>query len=135
MASTASAAASALVIGALVAGGAFAGSSGPYPSSRGFSVTGSVSGLYPGGKAWLPARVRNPHRRPLRLVSLTVVVRGARRGCSGVNIEVRPFRGRLVIPPRRARVVRLLARMPLTAAPECNGARFPLVFRGRGTLR
>jgi hypothetical protein len=135
VAPTASAAASALVIGALVAGGAFAGSSGPYPSSRGFSVTGSVSGLYPGGKAWLPARVRNPYRRPLRLLSLTVAVRGGRRACSGANLEVRPFRGRLVIPPRRARVVRLLARMPLTAAPECNGARFPLIFRGRGTLR
>jgi hypothetical protein len=132
---TASAAASALLIGTLAAGGALAGSSGPPPSSRGFTVTGSVSGLYPGGRAWLPATVRNPYRRPLRLLSLTAVVRRGRRACSGANLEVRPFRGRLTVPPRRSRVVRLRVRMPLTAAPECNGARFPLVFRGRGVLR
>lgn len=123
------------MIGALVAGGAPAGSSGPYPAPRGFSVSGSVVGLYPGGKAWLPATVRNPYRRPLRLVSLEVSVRGGRRWCSNANLEVRPFRGRLVIPARRKRVVRLLARMPVTAAPECSGARFPLTFRARGILR
>jgi hypothetical protein len=127
--------AAASMIGALVAGGALAGSSAPYPSSRGFSVSGSVSGLYPGGKAWLPAKVRNPYRRPLRLHSLKVVVRGGRRACSGSNLQVRPFSGRIVIQPRRTRVIRLLVRMPLTAAPECNGARFRLDFRARGTLR
>lgn len=135
MGRTASAVATASMIGALVAGGAPAGSSGPYPAPRDFSVSGSVSGLYPGGKAWLRATVRNPYRRPLRLLSLTAAVGRARRACTGSNLDVRPFRGRLVVPPRRARVVRLLVRMPLTAAPECNGARFPLTFRARGTVR
>lgn len=131
----ASAGAAASLIGALVAGGALGGSSGPHPSPRGFTVSGSVAGLYPGGRAWLRATVRNPYRRPLRVLSLTAAVRPGRRACSGANLDVRPFRGRLVVPPRRSRVIRLLVRMPLTAAPECNGARFPLVFRGRGVLR
>jgi hypothetical protein len=132
---TTSAVAAASMLCALVAGGALAGSSGPYPAPRGFTVTGSVSGLFPGGKAWLRATVRNPYRRPLRLVSLTVDVRSGLRACSGSNLDVRPFRGRLVVPSRRTRVVRLLVRMPLTAAPECSGARFPLTFRARGILR
>jgi len=132
---TTSAVAAASIIGALVAGSALAGSSGPDPAPRGFVVTGSVSGLSPGGRAWLRATVRNPYRRLLRVHSVTVAVRGARPGCSGSNVDVRPFTGRLLVPPRRARVVRLLVRMPLTAAPECRGASFPLAFRGRGTLR
>ena len=132
---TATTASSALVIGALVAGGAVARSSDPRPQLRGFTVTGSVSGVLPGGRVWLPATIRNPYRRRLVVSSVTVAVGRARSACSASNLDVRPFRGRVVVPPRRSRIVRVLVRMPLTAAPECNGAKFPLRFRAKGLLR
>jgi hypothetical protein len=102
------------------------------PSARvSFRVSGSVSGLYPGAKRSLVVTVKNPFRRRLRLVSLRATARPARRGCSGWNVEVRPFAGRRTIRPRGSARVRLLARMPASVAEECKGARFPLVFRGR----
>jgi hypothetical protein len=130
-----SAAAAAALIGAVAVAGALGRGGGPGASPHGFTIRGSVDGLLPGRTAWLPAVVRNPYGRPMRLRSLSVDVRQARRGCAGSNLEVRPFRGNLVFRPRASRVVRLLARMPVTAAPECQGARFPLRFRGRASLR
>lgn len=129
---TVAAAASALIAGALVAGAAVGFPRGPEPALRGFTVTGSVDGLLPGGRAWLRATVRNPYRRPLRVTSVTAAVGRGGRACAGSNLHVRPFTGRLVVPPRRARVVRLRVEMPMTAAPECSGVRFPLRFRAKG---
>jgi hypothetical protein len=123
------------LIGAVAAAGAFAGGDGHRPDRRSFTVKGSVSGLYPGRSVLLPAVVRNRSRRPIRLVYLTARVRDPGRTCTRHNLEVRPFHGRFLIPGRRSRVVRLRVRMPETAAPECRGARFPLVFSGRAVTR
>jgi hypothetical protein len=100
-----------------------------------FRVTGSVSGLYPGARRSMRVKIRNPFRGAIVVRSVTAQVRRARRACSGSNVEVRPFRGRVRVPARGARVVGLLVRMPATAADECRGARFPLVFRARAALR
>jgi hypothetical protein len=100
-----------------------------------FKVTGSVEGLLPGVPGFIPVKVRNPYRRPMTLVSVTARVRNANERCTRWNLEVRPFRGRLRIPRGRTRVARLRVRMPLTAAPECRGAKFPLDFRARAVVR
>jgi hypothetical protein len=105
------------------------------PGAVGFRVTGSVGGMYPGARRFLNLKIRNPYKRPMRLVAVTARVRGPRRACTRWNLDVRPFRGRLVIPRGRARIARLLVRMPRTAAQECNGARFPLVFRARAVVQ
>jgi hypothetical protein len=101
----------------------------------GFGLSGSVDGLYPGARRAMKVTIRNPFRRRLELVSVRASVGRARRACSGANLEVRPFRGRLRIARRQRRVVRLLATMAPTAAEECKRARFPLRFRARGVLR
>jgi hypothetical protein len=100
-----------------------------------FSLGGNVVGLYPGAKRQLAVNVRNPFRRKLRLVAVDTEVRRASRLCTAANLDIRPFRGALLIAPRRTRVVRLRVLMPETAAQECSAARFPLVFRARAVLR
>src|SRR5687767_3531228 len=96
------------------------------PGPVGFGVSGSVQGLFPGARRFMSVRIRNPYHRPMRLVSLSTDVRRARRLCTGSNVDVRPFRGRLSIQPGRTRVIRLLVHMQPTVAAECKGARFPL---------
>lgn len=100
-----------------------------------FRVTGSVEGLVPGIPGVIPVKVRNPYRRPMTLVSVTARVRNASERCTRWNLDVRPFRGRLRIPRGRTRVARLRVRMPLNAAPECRGAKFPLDFRARAVVQ
>jgi hypothetical protein len=106
-----------------------------HPAQVGFRVSGSVQGLFPGARRFMSVKIRNPYGRPMRLVSLSADVRRARRLCTGSNVDVRPFRGRLSISPRRTRVVRLLVHMQPTVAEECKGARFPLRFRAKAVLR
>ena len=105
------------------------------PADVQFRVSGSISGLFPGARRFMNVKIRNPYRRAMRVVSVSADVRRARRLCTRSNVDVRPFRGRLSIPPRRTRVVRLLVEMQPTVAEECKGARFPLRFRARAVLR
>jgi hypothetical protein len=100
-----------------------------------FRLSGSIEGLYPGARRAMKVTVRNPFVRTMELVSVRAGVERAGRACSGQNVVVRPFRGRLRIPARRRRVVRLLVAMAPTAAEECKRARFPVRFRARGVLR
>jgi hypothetical protein len=99
-----------------------------------FKVTGSAEGLVPGAPGFIRVKIRNPYRGPMRVVSVTALVRNASPRCTGWNLDVRSFRGRLVIPRGRTGVARLRARLPLTAAPECAGARFPLDFRAKAVV-
>jgi hypothetical protein len=100
-----------------------------------FKVTGSVEGLAPGVPGVLRVKIRNPYRRAMRVVSLKVSVRDANPRCTRWNLDVRPFRGPLVVARGRTGIARLSVRMPVTSAPECWGARFPLDFRARAVVR
>jgi hypothetical protein len=110
-------------------------SGGRQPALVGFHLSGSVGGLYPGARKYMAVKIRNPYKRALRVVSIDVDVRRARRLCTGSNLDIRPFRGRLTIRARRTRTLKLLVGMEPTVAEECKGARFPLRFRARGVLR
>jgi hypothetical protein len=110
-------------------------SGGGQRSAVKFRLAGSVGGLYPGARRLMRVKIHNPYRRPIRVVSVTAKVKGGARYCTGANVDVRPFRGRVVIPRRRSRVVRLRVQMQPTAAQECSGARFPLLFRARAVVR
>jgi hypothetical protein len=100
-----------------------------------FRVSGSVAGLYPGARRFMNVKIQNPYRRSMRVVSVSAQVGRGKRFCTGANVHVRPFRVGVLIPRRRSRIVRLLVAMPRTAAPECDGARFPLVFRARAVVQ
>jgi len=98
-----------------------------------FTLRGHVGGLYPGARTRLLLAVHNPGRRPLRVRSITTRVRDAKPGCSGVNLQVDPYRGRLRVGAGRWRNVSVSVRMLPTTPLACQGARFPLAFRGRAT--
>jgi hypothetical protein len=89
------------------------------PGPKRFRITGSATGLYPGGVGTLTLRVR---------------VRDASRGCRASNLAIHRFRGFVDIRPRRTATLRLIARLSPRAPVACTGARFPLRFAARGSV-
>jgi hypothetical protein len=98
-----------------------------------FTLHGHVGGLYPGARTRLLIAVNNRGRRPLRVRSITTRVRDAKPGCSAKNLQVDPYRGRLRVGAGRRRNVSVSVRMLPTTPVACQGALFPLAFRGRAT--
>jgi hypothetical protein len=123
------------LITALAAGAAVgATSSGHHAQRRQFTLTGHVIGLYPGSHRRLTIVVRNRSRKPLRIRSVITRVRDAGPACRARNLRVSKFRGRLRVRPHRRRRIAVTVWMRPDAPDGCQGARFPLVFRGRATL-
>jgi hypothetical protein len=97
----------------------------------GFSVSGRVTGLYPGRTRAVSLRVANRHRVAILVTSLTARVRDGRAGCPARSLLVVPFRGAVRVAPRRRARIGVLVRMRRSAPDACQGASFPLRFRGR----
>jgi hypothetical protein len=98
-----------------------------------FTLRGHVDGLYPGARVRLLIAVHNRGRRPLRVRSITTRVRDAKPGCSAKNLQIGRYRGRLRVEARHWRNVSVSVRMLPTTPVACQGALFPLAFRGRAT--
>jgi hypothetical protein len=93
----------------------------------GLRVSARVRGrLYPGVRRPLLVTIGNRHRRVVTVTSVRVRVRRAPRGCPRRTVRLSRFAGRVRVPPRRRRVLRLRARMVPRAANACQGARFAL---------
>lgn len=100
--------------------------------TRRFRISGHIRGLAPGVGAKLRLRVSNPYGFRLVVRQITVRVGDANGACNRANLKIRRYRGRLRIPARRSRRVVLPARLKAAAPTACQGARFPLAYRGRG---
>jgi hypothetical protein len=120
----------ALLVVALAQSGA-PGKAGPRvrPPLR---VTGGLRSLYPGARRRLPLVVWSNRGFRIRVVSLTVRVGNARRGCGRKYLRVGPFRQRLVVPPHGFRTVDLPVTMLPGAPDACKRATFPLRFTVQG---
>lgn len=121
-----------LALGAAAAVGALGRH--PRKATRGFRLTGHVSGLYPGVHKRLVIVVRNRGRKAIRVRSITTRVRNAKGGCSGRNVHVSRWRGRLRVRGRSSRRVKVGVWLLPDSPNVCQGALFRLVFRGRATL-
>jgi hypothetical protein len=97
-----------------------------------FRLRGHVTGMYPGRHRRLVVQISNPQRRAIVVTSITATVGRAVIGCKGSNIRVRRFVGAKRVPARGRARVRLRVRMLRTAPDACEGARFPVVFSGKG---
>jgi hypothetical protein len=95
-------------------------------------VTGGLRYLYPGARRPLPLVIRNNRGFRIRVVSLTVRVRNARRGCGRSYLKVGHFRRKLVVAPHGFRTVSLPVTMLRSAPDACKRAVFPLRFTARG---
>ena len=116
----------ALLVVALAQSGA-PGKAGPRvrPPLR---VTGGLRSLYPGARRRLPLVVWSNRGFRIRVVSLTVRIGNARRGCGRRYLRVGRLRRRLVVPPNGFSTVELPVTMLLSAPDACKRATFPLRF-------
>jgi hypothetical protein len=95
-------------------------------------VTGGLRFLYPGARRPLPLVIRSNRGFRIRVVSLTVRVGNARRGCGHRYLKVGRFRRKLVVPPHGFRTLVLPVTMLRSAPDACKRASFPLRFTVRG---
>ena len=100
---------------------------------RSFSITGGVGGLFPGKTSALVLTVSNPDRVTIKVTSITTTVSNASLHCGGGNVEVTPFSGHLVVPPRKAGKATLLVTLVHTAPDTCQGTQFQFTYRGLAT--
>jgi len=126
----------ALAVSVLVGSFAFAAVLEPTaPDASGpahtFRVRGNVHGLYPGVKKKVKLHVRNRYAFPIRVLVVRVRVQRPFRGCPAKAVKIRPWRGKLKIPAHGTKVVHVRVAMRTWAPTACQGARFPLRYRGR----
>jgi len=95
-------------------------------------VSGGLLFLYPGARRPLPLVIRNNRRFRIRVVSLTVRVGNAKRGCGREYLRIGRFRRRLVVPPHGFRTLDLPVTMLRSAPDACKRALFPLRFTAGG---
>jgi hypothetical protein len=108
---------------------------GPVRATKGgFTLAGNIRGLLPGVHRRLVITVHNRGRRPLLVRSISVrIVRAASPGCAAKNLYVSRFRGRLRLRGHATRRIAVRVWMVRNSPSACQGAVFPLVFKGRAT--
>lgn len=124
-----------LALVATLSAAAAIGGSGPrrHGSHLGLGLSGHVAGLMPGQRARLTIHVKNRLRGVVHLRSVKTTVRAAARGCSGKNLVIAAYHGRLRIRPGRSAQVTVSVRMRRDSPNACQGKRFPLTFVGQAS--
>jgi hypothetical protein len=100
---------------------------------RGFTLSGHVSGILPGEQRQLAITARNRGRTPLLVRSVVTHVHDPSTACSGANLQVSKFRGRLRLGARESRRIVVSVSMSTASPSACQGAVFRLSFQGRAT--
>ncbi len=95
-----------------------------------FHIRGSVRGLYPGRVKKMRVRIRNPFGFPIKVREIRPRVQRPYRGCPPKAIRVRVWHGNVRVVAHTGKVVGVRIRMKLSAPNACQGARFPVRFRG-----
>jgi hypothetical protein len=95
-------------------------------------VSGGLRFLYPGAHRRLPLVVHSNRGFRIRVVSLTVRIGNARRGCGRKYLKVGRLRRPFVVPPHGFRTLQLPVTMLRSAPDACKRAAFPLVYTARG---
>lgn len=105
----------------------------PALSSTSFTISGKVGGLYPGAVLPLTLTVTNKLTVPIVLTSLTTKVGAASSSCGTANLAVAPFAGKLPVPAKGKASTTVQVTMAHSAPNACQGAIFPLHYRGQAT--
>jgi hypothetical protein len=108
---------------------------GPARATKGgFTLAGHIRGLLPGVRRRLVITVHNRGRHPLMVRSISVrIVRAPSPGCAAKNLHVSRFRGRLRLRGHATRRIAVRIWILRDSPSACQGAVFPLVFKGRAT--
>jgi hypothetical protein len=107
---------------------------GPARATKGgFTLSGHIRGLLPGIPRHLVITAHNRGRRPLLVRSITVRVRAAGPHCGAKNLHVSRFQGRMRLRGHASRRIAVRVSMLRDSPSACQGAVFPLAFKGRAT--
>jgi hypothetical protein len=95
-----------------------------------FDISGRVAGFYPGASVPLVLTLRNGNSFAISVTSVEVSVRPAGSGCGPANIEVGSFHGPVVVAAEDSATAEISMRMVEDPDDACQGATFPLDYRG-----
>jgi hypothetical protein len=110
-----------------------------------FTITGDVTGLYPGVWVGIPVRITNPHNFTLLVETLGAVVSAAPGGCPASNFDVAPWTatpGNAIAVPANAssflvpalkRPQIRLQNLPGSNQDTCKGVTISLSYSGTAT--
>ena len=98
-----------------------------------FTVSGSVSGLYPGANLPLVLTVTDPRKYSITVSSITTTVSSQAAGCPSANLAVAAFTGNLSVAAKQSAHTTVMVQMLHTAPDACQGAHFKLMYSGTGT--
>lgn len=95
-----------------------------------FTISGSVSGLFPGARSQLPLTLANTSRRDIEVTAVRATVADAGPGCSSTTLSITPFRGSVIVKAGGTASVSLAVTMSSDAPDACQGATYPLTYQG-----
>jgi hypothetical protein len=95
-----------------------------------FSISGRVSGLYPGAVLPLTLTVTNSRSFPIDVTSISAAVGAPGGGCAASNLMVTSFSGQLLVPGQGTRHAVLHVTLRHAAPNPCQGVVFPLSYSG-----
>src|SRR5215472_9199147 len=95
-----------------------------------FTISGGVSGLYPGSSLPLKLTITNPQQFTIDVTSVTTTVGAVSAGCAATLLSVTPFAGNLLVPAQGKATLVVQAALDHSAPDACQGAVFPLIHSG-----
>ena len=97
------------------------------------SVSGSVTGLFPGAHKALAVIVKNTTHVAIRVTRLSATVGNASATCAGANLSVGSFNGSRRVPASGSATITLPVTMSHAAGDACQGVHFPLHYSATAT--
>jgi hypothetical protein len=108
------------------------GGTSPVLPAHTFSITGSMTGLYPGETAPLSLTVHNSEHFAITVTSISTDVGAPGGGCAAANLTVGQFVGALPVAATGSAHVSVPITLVHAAPDACQGAVFPLTYTGQG---
>jgi hypothetical protein len=98
-----------------------------------FTLTSSVTGLYPGADIQVPVQVHNPMPFDVAVHSADVRVGDASAACPATYLRASSFSGDVVAAAHDDATIPIRMRMLASSPDACQGATFSLTFTAAGT--
>jgi hypothetical protein len=107
---------------------------GPARKSRpsSFSISGNVSGLFPGAILPLKLTITDAKRFGIIVDTVSTSVGTSSTTCSAKNVTVSTFSGHLHVAARHSAQLSVQVEMHHSAPNACQGTRFTFTYTGRG---
>jgi hypothetical protein len=114
-------------------GATVAGFTLPARGDDAWTLSGEVTGLYPGHPMTLEVRVANPSDSTMHVTSIDTIVASTTVGCAASQLTVNRFDGDIAVPATSTVTVPVRVLLATEAPGACIGATFDLRFTGTAT--